>query len=226
MPIQGISGSAGVSPTYDTTPAVGGNATGAADGAALPSPSTQLVPVADLGAQLAALLIKSGQNERDIDDKMRAADEKQEDDAESAQVASMRQKASDIESEGLVEGLTTIGAGAMQLGSAVDSAQSSMQPAGSPASADLKTQAAAWSFEGTLLKGEGDIAGTSFKGAQATDDANATADGATASHAKRAADDASDDMKSARDFINSAVDFYKQYTETKAQEQAALVHGA
>jgi hypothetical protein len=223
--INSITGSNGVSAANGAAPAVADSTSGS-DPTALPPPNAQLVPVGDLGAQLAALLVNSGQDARKTDQQARAADEKAEDDAEQAQVASLRQKASDIQSDGLVDGLTTIGAGALQLGASVNSAQSSAQPPGSQARADLASKGAALSFDSTLLKGEGGIVGTSFKAAQANDDANATAHEADASHAKRSADDQDEDMKNDTAFINSAVDFYKQYAETKAQEKAAVTHGA
>jgi hypothetical protein len=216
---QAIDGTNGAAPAGATAPT-------ASTSSILPAPTPPIAPITDLGAELAAMMVKTGQIERQQDEQERTADEKAQDAADQAQVAALHQKASDIESEGLVEGLTTVASGAMTLGSSVDSAQSSVQPAGSQAAADLKTGAAAWSFEATIFKGGGDIAGAAFKGAQANDDANAAAHASDSRRAKSAADNQSDDIKSDRDLINAAVDFYKQYTETKAQEQAALVHGA
>jgi hypothetical protein len=201
-----------------------GTSSRAVGASALPDPTPPIVPITDLGAELAALIVKSGQTARQQDEQERAADEKAEDKADNAQVAALRQKASDIESEGLVDGLSTMASGALQLGSAVNTAQSSVAPAGSQAAADLKIRAAGFAFQGTLVKGEGDIEGSTYKAAQANDDANATAHSADASRAKRAEDAESDDIKSDRDLISAAVDFYKEYTGTKAQEQAAVAH--
>ncbi len=123
---------------------------------------------------------------------------------------SLRQQASETRKEGWAEGAATIGGGLLTLGAA----NTSGKLAGS-----LKAGA-------IVAGGSGTIVGTDDKAAGQNDAADAQAHANDASHAKRAADFQNDDIKNDRDLISAAVDFYKQYSETKAQERAAVAHGA
>jgi hypothetical protein len=169
------------------------------------------VPTGDFGAELAALLVKAGKSARDGDAASRAAAENAEDAAEKAQVDSLRQKASDIRREGWTDGISLAGEGACALAGAASSSS---------------TAQGVWKAAGISAEAGGKFVGGGYKADQATDDANAASHEADADHAKRAADDENEEMKNERDFINAAVDFYKQYSDTKAQERAAVTHGS
>jgi hypothetical protein len=164
-------------------------------------------------------MVKSGQAARQQDQQERTADEKAEDDAERAQVVSLRQQATETRKEGWTEGLATIGEGVCTAASAY--ADRNTAPGGhSPASVgELKGL-------GLGFKGAGVIVGAQYKADGQNDATDAQAHANDASHAKRAADDQNDDIKNDRDLISAAVDFYKQYSDAKAQERAAITHSA
>jgi len=178
--------------------------------APLPAPCASIIPPGDMGAQLAALLVKTGDEQRRQDETSRITDEKCEDAADKAQVDDLQQKAHDIRKEGLVEGLTTMGSGALEIGAAC---------AGSS-----KAWSGALTGASKGIKGGGEISGAAYKGEQTIDDANAASDKANADHAKRAADDQADQMKNDHELISAAIDFYKEYSDAQAQGRAAVLH--
>lgn len=187
-----------------------------------PSPIiAELLSSGDLGAEMAALAVKEGTNERTFETHARDAYEEIEAREDDEEVASMRQKAVDIRTDAMKEGFGMMAGGAFDIASGVTTAnvgatQASLQRA---------------SGEGAALRGGGEVVrgiattwAAGDKAAQATDDANAAQHKARADVAKDAAEDLHDAAKDAGDYVKAALDFYRDYVSTEAQTQGAALH--
>jgi hypothetical protein len=126
------------------------------------------------------------------------------------QVADMRQKADDIRSGGIVEGVGMMIEGGASVGAALSSPK-----------------------VGAALQGGGKVEGgltaigqATFKAAEANDDANAAAAKSASDQAKGAADDLHDAKKAGADFVSAAIDFYREYTSAQASASSAALHRA
>jgi hypothetical protein len=183
----------------------------------MPDPLDALACSGDPGAELAALAVKSGQSERKVTQALRDNFEKMEISQDDMEVESMRRKASDIRTGGLVEGLGTVVEGVVTYAGA-----SEVSPSGVPTSA----KGAAIKLESTLIHAETGIASTGFKGAEAGDDADAAMHKAAADHARSAAEDMHDAKKDASQTIGAAIDFFREYSSAKASEQGAAIRRA
>jgi len=177
----------------------------------LPDPTAALLG-ADLGAEIAALAVKSGQLERSLETRAAEAQDSLQNDAEQAEVATMHDEASTMRAGAWASGLMQIGAGACSVAAAGTSA-------GSTAGGLLKGAS-----EG--LSGAATLAGGLSKAAATDTEALATGYKALADAAQRSGAAARDGQKSASDFVQSAIDFYREYRATKAQADAAALHGA
>jgi hypothetical protein len=181
----------------------------------LPDPPTALLG-GDMAAQIAALAVQAGQAQQDIDTKSAEAEDSVQDQAEAAEVTTMHAEASALRTSAWESGLLQVGAGACTI-------------AGAGASLGGGTAQAA----GGMLKGVGEglsggatIAGGLGKAAATDLEASATASKALADSAERAGGVDRDAKKSAETFVQAAIDFYREYASTKAQAQAAALHGA
>src|SRR5262249_28824677 len=87
----------------------------------LPEPQhgveARLAASGDMGAMLAALVVKSANQARDSRRELRKTEEDMQRREEQAQIASMHSEADDIRKAGLMKGLGEIGAGVMTVGS-------------------------------------------------------------------------------------------------------------
>jgi saccharopine dehydrogenase-like NADP-dependent oxidoreductase len=153
----------------------------------------------DMGAQVAALVVQSGQDQGDVARAERNAEQQLEDAAEQQQVEDMRAKADSAEIGAFVEGAAQVGAGCA----------GGMQTGG-----------------GLALSGAGKIGGGVFDGLAAHDDADATAALHAATHASRAVDDAAQAARDARKLESDALDFYRAYVEADGQAKNAALRRA
>ena len=184
----------------------------------------QLIASGDPGAEIAALSVQNGTEERKVCSKARQAYEDEVVAEDQKEVDAMHQKADDIASEGWIEaagmavqggleaaggiaGLGSLGADGSQLGIAKANDWSGIFRGGG-----LATQGAATVF----------AAGA--RSAEANDDAKAAQAKASAEQAKNAAEDMHDASKNAGDYVKSALDFYREYVSTEAQTRAAALH--
>jgi hypothetical protein len=192
-----------------TTPGDPANAASAAN--ILPDPVTALQMSGDPGAELAALAVKSGEQQETNAQAARDTEQHMEVSEDNQQVAAMEQKANDIRSAGLWEG-----AGMMAEG------------AGSIASAFTTSMKWGDGLKGAGKAGDGAaiMGAAQPKAAAANDDANAAAAKSASDQAKGAADDLHDAKKAGADFISTAIDFYREYTSAQASARSAALHRA
>jgi hypothetical protein len=200
-----------VAPLSGATTATSGTTSSDAS-AVLPTPDSPVISPDDMGAQLAALLVKTGDQQRQADETSRVTDEKCEDAEDKSQVDALRQEAHDIRKGGLVDGLSQIGAGTLQIGGAF------------ALSSGSKALDAGFAGAAAGAKGGGTISAAAYKGDQTLDEASATTHSANAGHAKRAADDQSDQLKNDGDLVSAAIDFYKAYSDAQAEGRSAILH--
>jgi len=182
----------------------------------LPDPLTAPAMSGDPGAELAALAVKSGEQQETNAQAARDAQESVEVSEDNQQVAAMNQKADDIRAGGLTEGLGMVAEGGVDVAAA-----------GVIASDGKPTlESAALKFDGTVLKAGSVINGASSRAAEANADADAAAARSASDQAKGAADDLHDAKKAGGDFISAALDFYREYTSAQASANSAALHRA
>jgi hypothetical protein len=175
----------------------------------LPEPSPMLG--ADMGAEIAALALKTGQLQQDINTKAAETQDSIQDAADAAQVSTMHDEASTMRAGAWESGLFQIGAGVSSLASA------GVSSSGATGSANAISQA---------MQSGSTLAGGLNKAAETDSEALATAQKALADAAQRSGSAARDGQKNASDFVQAAIDFYREYQSTKAEAQAAALHGA
>ena len=168
----------------------------------------------DLGAELAALAVRSGEQQETVAQTARDAEERIEVNQDDRQVDAMHKKAGDVLSDGLTEGLGMMAEGGFELAAAGETTAAEGKPTadGYALKAD-GTICRAWSMTGDAFS----------KAAQANDDATAAAARSASDRARSAADDLHDAKKGAGDFISAALDFYREYTSAKAAADAAAL---
>jgi len=180
----------------------------------LPNPNTALALSGDPGAELAALMVEAGTQQRQTAQAARETQERTAEQEDDAEVSAMRQKANDIESAGWAEGLGMAFEGGMGIaGAAVGGAGASQRPIGAGLNAGGKVGDAVGLVAGGYAKADG-----------ATMDADAAAHKAAADRARAAGDDLKDARKSGDDLVSAALDFYREYTGAKSSERAAALH--
>jgi hypothetical protein len=211
----------------------------AADSASLlPEPGSIMLG-ANVGAMIAELAIKNGELENRINNNAAEAQNTMEDAANQAQVAELHQEASDTRNSALIGGTLQVGAGLCSVAAAGASGGAAVGGNGaSPATSatataqfidNLKTLGGV----GQLLKGAsqsldgaGTLTGGLGKAAATDDEALAAQSKALADIAQRGGDAARDAHKNSEAFVQSAIDFYREYESTQAAAQAAAVHRA
>jgi len=174
-------------PARAAEPATDGGPTGATS--LLPDPEASLLSSGDVGAELAALAVLTGRNERSAAREERQAAEARAVAEEAGEVQAIRAEASNLRAAAWVDAVTTLGAQAAGPGSS----------------------------GGAVMKAGKALADGYFSAGQKDDEANAKACEAAAGDAKAAADDAHDALADASDYIKSALAFYQEYVTTRAQ---------
>jgi hypothetical protein len=157
------------------------------------------VGVLDMGAEVAALAIENGDDERTTAHVERDAEEHTEAMADAAQVQAMHDEASNMRTQGWFDG-------GMAVGTAVLRAYC---PAASAA-----------------IEGGTKVGDACFQSAQHDDEATAAAQKAAGDQAETAVKDATDTASDANADISTALDFYRTYTATEAATQQAALHHA
>jgi len=176
-------------------------------GTILPDP---IVMSGDPGAELAALAVQSGEEQETVAQAGRDAEQQMEVSEDNQQVADMRQKADDMRSAGVVEGVGMMAEGGASVGAAFV-----------PTKIGLGLQGG-----GKLANGGATVGKTMFQAAEANDDADAAAAKSASDQAKGAADDLRDAKKAGGDLISAALDFYREYTSAQASASSAALHRA
>ncbi len=210
----------------------------------------------DPGAMLAALTMKAAHNESEVARQQRDSAERAQESAEAAEVKDLRCKADLMRIQGVLDGALQIGQGLCQLGAGLESthAAAEKQEAANE-TADLKENGAYYSdglrddqqasikalddgsnhseARSTELKSGADFAGAAekigdglFQGAITDKDTDAKVHDTQAEAFKRMVEDARDDQKDAKELMQKAMEFYKEYNETRAQTMLAATHRA
>lgn len=181
---------------YDASP----SAAGAAPPSLLPEPSPLVAGVAgDIGAELAALAVRSGQLQRAAATSARDADEARAQDEARQEVQDIRAQAQSMRQQAWLDAATTV----------------------ATATAGGKSRVLGSVLAGARAFGDG-----LYGADQRDDEAGAKSHEAGVNAARFAADGARDAVSDARDFIRSALDFYREYVATRAQTRAAALRGS
>jgi hypothetical protein len=176
----------------------------------------------DVSASVAAMMLQHASESRDLTRQARAAEEKNLEAQESAEVQAMHVQADDIRAAGRWEGLTTIGAGAITCvagvvtatGAALGSGELKHGPAGA---------VDALKGSGKLAEGFGEWQGAEAQGDGKVAESDGVAAGNRAEAAKRRLEDLRDEEKDANDLAHTAIDFYRDQTRTKADTDSATL---
>jgi hypothetical protein len=182
----------------------------------LPDPEAQLLASGDPGAMVAALVVESAKDERDVSQQIEQAQTELEDQQEQAEVQAMHEKASSMRTQAWTSGLIGVAQGAMSLGAAGVSDSGAKDGMGK----------AARSLEaGAKMVGAARDVSTGLASAANEDtDATITAHEQAAAHAKRTAGETYDNERDAEKLLGTALDFYKEYESAQDQARAAAVH--
>jgi hypothetical protein len=178
----------------------------------------------DPGAMLAALTMMTAKNERETASKQRDAAMSAQEKSEAAEIQDLHDKATLQRWQGAVDGALQIGEGVCDVGKGIDEAKQVTDTG-----ADLKNDKvdAAWLGGGsTFCKAAQSISHGLFQGAITDKEADEKIHEASADSYKKMAEDAHDDEKDAKDLMSKALDFYKEYTDTKNQTAMAAIHRA
>ncbi len=216
----------------------------------------QLQCSGDMGAMVAALTMQSGVEQRNAARAQRDAAMQAREKADAAEVQDMHDKAHLQRAQGIVDGTLQIAQGATDLGAGAYSAHAANEQAQATSdAADLKENgssylddhkaalkssvdalnkgAATSQLHATWCKAGGSALGAArsisdglFSAAMTDNDASAKAHEASAQAFKQMADDAHDTEHDAKALIDKALDFYKEYTDTKNQVAMAAIHRA
>ncbi len=195
--------------------------TPAASDTTLPDPDTALALSGDPAAELAALMVKNGNNARKIEQSARDMQEQIAEREDDAEVDAMRRKASDTLNAGWAEGAGMMAQGACELGAATAEADSALP--GSKG-AQARATGTGWNAGGEMTNAAGTVVAAGYRASAANDDADAEAHRASAGRARTAAEDLHDEKRGADDLISAALDFYRDYVSSKATERAATLH--
>jgi hypothetical protein len=216
MTIQATQGLIG-GPVVETKEAMDA-AAGCAVSNILPEPDSlsMLAMSGDPGAEIAALAVKSGEQQQTNAQAARDADQAIEVSEDQQQVAAMNKKADEIQAGGLASGLGMIAEGGFNVAAAGMVASDGKESLNS----------AALKFGGTVLKASASMSAATDSAFEANEDASAAAAKSASDQAKSAAEDENDAKKGAGDFINAAIDFYKEYTSAQASANSAAIHRA
>jgi hypothetical protein len=207
-----------IDPTYRPATAVAAASSSATNpssvASVLPDPDEALALSGDPVVALAQLAVKNGNDQRDVAEKAREADEQAEHTQDELEVQAMREKAGEIRSAGYIEG-----AGTMLEGGIGFCAADKILDNGTPSPEGNRWKAAAIFVHASV-----EIHSGESRADEAGCDANSAAHRAAADQAKSAADDMHDAKKDAADYISAALDFYREYTSAKASEAGATLH--
>jgi hypothetical protein len=217
---------------------------------------SQLACSGDPGAMLAALTMQTAKSESEVSRKTRDAAMSAEEKADAAAVQDLHDKATLQRVQGIVDGALQIAQGACDLGAGLNEASAASQQTEAAAKqADLKENAAAysqghidalkasansleagantskvdaaWDHFGSSASGAAkSVADGLFNGAITDKDADSKMHDASSATFKRIADDAHDNENDATALLNKALDFYKEYVDTKNQTAMAAIHRA
>jgi hypothetical protein len=154
--------------------------------------------IGDPGAEVAALAVEQGGQERTAARGARAADEELQEHEDAESVQAMRDKASSMRTQAWFDAGATV----VKAACAQDKTDTELVEAGQKLGDGL------------------------FAAGQVNDDANVKAHESAAAGAKFAAQSDTDAIGDATEYIRAALDYYREYASTQAQTAAAAIHRA
>jgi hypothetical protein len=193
---------------------------GSTDSSLLPEPTAMVASSGDVGAEIAAMAVQTGETECQTDDQARAADEAQQDREEASEVQAMRDEAGKIResaiwtgASGAFQGAGEFGGGAVALNDGTEAGR-----------AQSESWAAMFKGGGTAGSALTKVGAGMADGDKASLEADAAAHKAAADHAATAAGDMRDASSRANDAITQALSFYREYVSTQGQTWNAALH--
>ena len=218
-----------------TTGEVGGNDE-------VPEPAALRYAGGDIGAEIAALLIKTSKASRDTATTMRHAAEKAEDAENHAQLDELREKAGNILTSGIISGvgkaiaaaLTCVGASTKADAGAKEAEAKavllSKAPELAPPIADaakaLQKTSANYELGAKMTDAHAGFVGKAYESTQVEHDVRAKQHEQAASHATSARADAKQQIDDANKMIQTAVDFYREFSAARSSANSAALHRA
>ena len=199
----------------------------------LPDPMHSILASGDPGAELAMLVLATAKEDKKIGRSIRAAEERAQEAAEVKQLDRMREKADASFTAGLIGGLSTAGSGLVSVAGAGATANASIKDAkaANEAIARLGENAkapsmaasveSAWSGGAKVAEGLGKASAAYFQHEADDADIEATHQEQIAGRHKRAVDDARGQVDDAKELIDRAIGFYKEYVTAKSDAQRA-----
>jgi hypothetical protein len=179
----------------------------------------------DVGAELAGLCVVSGDRQRDAARTERDALEILQQQQQESEIQALKDKARSILDRAIAEGVGTCVEGGMTICGSVAGLRT---PAGDhPLPGTFcGLSEAGWRGGGTLAGGLGQGIGGYFDSVGADDDASAARAHAAAAHYASLVQDEGDDIRGASSFLQSAIDFCREYEATQAQIRQTAIHVA
>jgi hypothetical protein len=165
----------------------------------------------DVGAELAALAVQSGEAQRRTSQDIRDALEDSVESQENQQIDAMRAKARDTFASSFIEGAGIAASGACDFGAAFSTCDATKSE---------------WTASGKLAQGFAKMGSAFYAQNSVNDDADATSDASAADRAKRAIQDTNDAYKDAGDYVSAAINFYREYVAAQGQTTNAALHRA
>jgi len=173
----------------------------------LPGPLGELGNSADIGAQLASLVLTSAHQQKEVARESRRASEIAQREAENQELDAMRREAECKLTAGLFESGASVASGAMTVVGAGSEKVTETRLTGSAA----------------IVKGLGTLDAALANHDAATAAEAGRAQSSVAAREKRAADDARDLGRDAKEQIDRALSYYKEYLTAKSDTQRATL---
>lgn len=168
--------------------------------ALLPLPFAELAGSGDLGAQIAALIVKAAREQKVAAHATRATAEKAQRAADDKELADMKEASDARFTAGLIAGGTQVASGALSMGG------------------NSYGQAA-----GKMTEGAGKAVGSYYEKDAEMANVEAKKDQQASGRAKTAIDDARDMDKDAKEMLNRALSYYKEYLTAKSDTMRATL---
>lgn len=225
--------SGGLTPVETGGPRSVDGATDVEPAALLPDPMQSILASGDPGAELAMMVLASAKEDKKIGRSIRQAEERAQEAAEAKQLEEMREKAEAGYTAGLIGGFSTAGSGLVSVAGAGAAANASIKDAkaaneaialrgeNAKAPSTASSVETAWSGGAKVTEGLGKACSSYYQHEADEADTEATHQEQIAGRHKRAAEDARGSVDDAKELIDRAISFYKEYVTAKSDAQRA-----
>lgn len=205
----------------------------------------QLMCSGDPGAIMAALTMQTAHDQEQVSRTQRDQAERAQEGAERAEIADLHAKADLMRAQGIADGVCEIAQAGMDFASGVkgldatsdklkaDNMDKDLHPKGTNESNELRDAgnhaecaANGWKSGGEAMGGVKSIVHGFFDAEITNKDADSKEHDMQAQAFKQMADDAHDAENDAKSLLDKALDFYKEYVDTKNQTTMAAIHRA